>query len=257
MKRFVPLVLTFTLAGLAIADTVRVTAEDAGNCRLRIGYEVTGGTEVPVAIGLDICLSGPAIFSGVVSASPYFPIYPGSLLIEGGGIIDYGTPVADAFYPGTLGGMGTSGVTIEMGVAGEPLEEFGPRDFNGDARVDLIDLVIFVGHWLETTESTFLEPDLDHDGVVDFLDYGIFVDGRYDFPPLVMGELLLLQLDGKGATTTTVTIFENVVRGGIVGEPGVVLEVMLPEPFTMVVPEPATVLLVGLGSLALTRKRRA
>ena len=257
MRRAVFLILMFILTGAVSAGTIRITAEDAGNQRLRVGYEITSGSTLPVGFGLDIALSNEATFQNVASVSSYFPIYPGTVVINPGTgeIDDYGTPIAPPMAPGSLGGLGTSGVTVEMGVLGEPLlAPLDPRDFNADAMIDNLDLAIFVEQWLMCDGPLFV--DLNADGFVNFWDYGIFVDGRYDVSPLAVGELLLLELEGNGAATTTVSISENLIRGGIVNSEGVEFDVILPDPITVVVPEPATVLLLGLGGILLRRKIR-
>ena len=87
MKQVISLLLTLILAGPVSAGTIRITAEDAGSARLRIGYEATGGTELPVGFGLDITLSNGATFQSVVCASSYFPIYPGTIQIDASGNI--------------------------------------------------------------------------------------------------------------------------------------------------------------------------
>lgn len=272
--------LVFAVVGLAIfgnvstttlvnAGTITITAQDAGNSMLRIGYEVTGGDKLPIGFGLDIILSEPAIFTDVVCASPHFSIYPGNFdrhiwLNPVTGVVDDWDvpgyiPVALPSDPGALGGLGTSGATIEMAPYGNSVEwgELGfnwMSDITGDARIDDMDLAVFMSYWLAVTFLS--QPDLNADGFVDFVDYAIFVEGRYDMLPVSVPELLLLQLDGNGASATMVTISENLIRGGIVDEQGMYFDVILPEPFTMVVPEPATLLLLGLGGLALLRRRR-
>jgi len=272
--------LVFAVAGLAIlgnvgtarlvnAGTITITAEDAGSSMLRVGYEVTGGVELPIGFGLDIVLSEPAIFTDLVSASPHFPIYPGNfgryITVDPvtGGVVKWDVPgynpVASPYDPGALGGLGTSSATIEMAqygssaVMGEPGFN-GMSDFTADGRIDDRDLAVFVDYWLASILLSPPPADLNRDGWVDFMDYAMFVEGRYGMTPPSMPELILLQLDGNGASTTMVTISENWIRAGIVDEQGMYFDVILPEPFIMVVPEPATLLFLGLGGLML-RKR--
>jgi len=53
---------------------------------------------------------------GVVELSSDYWVYPGSIYIDKyGEVVDLGSLVADPNMPSTLGGLGTSGMTIEMG----------------------------------------------------------------------------------------------------------------------------------------------
>lgn len=85
MRQAIFLILILILTEAVTADTIRVTLEDAGNQRLRVGYEVTSGSTLPVGFGLDITLGNQATFQNVASASSYFPIYPGTVVISDGG----------------------------------------------------------------------------------------------------------------------------------------------------------------------------
>lgn len=256
VKQYISIILTVIFFGVANGGTIKINATDFGGGKVLIGYEVTSGTALPVGFGLNIQLNNQATFDSVISASTHFPIYPGTIEILEEGSVDYGTPIAPSDSPGALPGLGTSGVTIEMGVEGIPVQVWGfvdPRDFNGDMFIDYMDLSMFVNEWL-TEESM---ADLNGDGVVDFVDYGIFVDMRFDAPPTSLGELLLLQLNGNGTLSTQVTISpENTYRGGIIDSEGNFFNVLLPEPVTVIIPEPATILLLGFGGSALLRKRR-
>jgi hypothetical protein len=251
MKWFIPIVVSIVLIGVANGDSIKINATDAGGGRLLVGYEVTSGTTLPVGFGLNIQLNNQATFGSVVSASTYFPIYPGSVQIQGGQIVNDGSPIAAYTYPGTLPGLGSSGVTVEMGVEGFPitLGSQDPRDFNFDAQINNSDLGIFVTDWLEYDPYFAPTGDLDGDSDVDLVDYGLFVDNRYNAPPTSLSNLLLLQLNGNGAASTNVTISLNTTRGGIVGEGDSYLNIILPDPVTVVVPEPATLLLLGLGAV--------
>jgi len=72
---------------------------------------------VPVrAFALDITVDSGAIITDVNDniSSDYY-IYPGSITIVDGNVTNYGTAVCANSYPGTLNGLNTGGVTVEMG----------------------------------------------------------------------------------------------------------------------------------------------
>jgi hypothetical protein len=238
MRYLLPLLLTLSLAGGANADTFRIIAEDAGGARLRIGYE---GARA-LGLGLDITLSNGATFRTVVSATQSFPIHLSTIQIDlAGNIIDLGTPIAPASEPNTLGGLGTSGATIEMGFIPWLFEMCSDsRDYNQDYIKDMRDLILFLDSWLEP--DAFI--DLSGDGFVNLADYGIFAEGHNapNAPPGNLDELILLQLSGNGAATTTVTISLNPTLGGVADSLGSIPDVILPEPFVVAVPEFPTVL---------------
>jgi hypothetical protein len=89
----------------------------------KVGYNATGITGNVRAFALDITSDGT--ITDVQCLSTDYGIYPGSIVIDEatGNVTDYGTCVCDASYPGTLSGVGTSGVTVEMGslyASGDP-----------------------------------------------------------------------------------------------------------------------------------------
>jgi len=103
-------------ASSAIA-TVYLNCADLGNGVVELSYDSSEET-VPVrAFALDVEVSS-GIITLIGNLSAHYWIYPGSIIIdEFGEVVDLGSPVAQPEdYPGdTLGGLGTSGMTLEMG----------------------------------------------------------------------------------------------------------------------------------------------
>jgi len=156
MRKIIFVLATLIFAAPALAG-VTICTQKSGN-EVTLTYDASAEAELVRAFALDITVEGATI-TGVKDANPSYDIYPGSIVIDEntGQVTDDGTPVADASqYEGTLGGLGTNGITIEMG--------------------------------------------------------SLYADG--ETPPAKTGNIITLVLSGPG----TVTIAENVIRGGVVME---------------------------------------
>jgi hypothetical protein len=121
MKRMIVVLAVLLMAAPAMAE-VTITAEDEGGGVVVIKMNNDEATGKVRAIALDINLTGGAVFTDVNDINTEYNIYPGSIVIDpcdplnpGDGVITYyGSPVCDNSYPGTEGGIGTAGLTIEM-----------------------------------------------------------------------------------------------------------------------------------------------
>ena len=112
MKKLV-LVLAVLLVSLPAMAAVTIDV----NCLAGDGvYTVSYVTDanLPRAFALDIEVDAGTI-DAVGSLSADYDIYPGSIVIIDGDVNDPGSAVCDNSYPDTLDGLGTAGVTIEMG----------------------------------------------------------------------------------------------------------------------------------------------
>jgi len=105
---------------------VAISCADIGSQKFTVAYAYTGTESFPRAFALDITTNVGTI-GGVTaaktgestSASKGFGIFPGTIVIDSaaGTVTHIGTPVAPQsdLPSGTLGGIGTSGVTVELG----------------------------------------------------------------------------------------------------------------------------------------------
>jgi hypothetical protein len=156
MRKIIFVLATLMFAAPALAG-VTICTQTSGN-EVTLTYDASAEAELVRAFALDITVQGATI-TAVKNPNPSYDIYPGSIVIDEntGQVIEDGTPVGDAGqYEGTLGGLGTNGVTIEMG--------------------------------------------------------SLYADG--ETPPAKTGNIITLVLSGPG----TVTVAENVIRGGVVME---------------------------------------
>jgi len=140
MKRLSLLLAVLVLASPALA-AVRIIVEPDGNTAA-IKYETDG--EIVRAFALDIMVDAGTIIGisdfirGESTAeNPGYGIFPANFgryiavdadtgEVATWDVNDY-TPVADPCDPGALGGLGTDGITIEMGALYYPAEDNSPN----------------------------------------------------------------------------------------------------------------------------------
>ncbi len=140
MKRLSVLLAVLVVAGPALA-AVRIIVEPDGNMAA-IKYETDG--EKVRAFALDITVDAGTIIGisdfmrgestaenpgyGIFPAnfSRYITVDPDTGDVAAWDIEDY-TPVADPCDPGALGGLGTDGITIEMGALYYPPDDNSPN----------------------------------------------------------------------------------------------------------------------------------
>ena len=119
MRKIAILLVLLSIFALPAIAAVTITA-DCANGVYVVSY--TTDANIPRAFALDIQVATGTI-TAVGSLSADYDIYPGSIVIVDGEVSDAGSAVCDSSYPDTLGGIGTAGITIEMGslyAEGEP-----------------------------------------------------------------------------------------------------------------------------------------
>ena len=142
MKKFVSAVVLLLIATPVLASvTVSLECDETDANIVYLRYIAAGEPNKIRAFALDIQVSdGNQITEvNVADYNDYYYVYPGAIDIKADGTVDdWGSPVADSAYPGTLGGLGTSGVTLEMGSlydACDPDHNTPPPDSNTLAKL--------------------------------------------------------------------------------------------------------------------------
>ncbi|MEN6386522.1 MAG: hypothetical protein ABFD79_15195 [Phycisphaerales bacterium] len=251
MKKILLSVVVIVCFNTSVFSNIQLTAANLGNNQIAIGYNVTSGSNVPVGFGLNLSLTGGATFESVVSTSPLFPLFPSTIAIDSTGCItNWGTPVSPMFNPGSMGTLGSSGITIEMSSDMAYLEGSGPLDLNHDGLIDLFDYFVFVNNWL--IDGFEVEGDFNQDGLVNMLDMALLADSQSIGQNL--SQLLVLEIDLNGATNPMLCIApESTYRGGVVADDGTIFTV---DPFLIIVPEPCTLILISIGGMILRKRSK-
>ena len=121
MKKIAFVLAVLLFAAPAWAATISaVQVPDTNQVEIRYDFS---GENLPRAFGLDITVTDgiivictPAMVGECTATEKGYGIFPGTIVIDDdGNVTDDGTPVAPADDPGALGGLGTAGITIEMG----------------------------------------------------------------------------------------------------------------------------------------------
>jgi hypothetical protein len=120
-------ILMLATTAEAVVNITCTPGTGADSNQVTVSYAVSGEPNKISGLGLDITVDGGAKIVSVSNLNAKYNIYPGSIVITGGQITDYGTPVADPNFPGTLGGLGTGGITIEMGALYYPTGDNSPN----------------------------------------------------------------------------------------------------------------------------------
>jgi hypothetical protein len=139
MKKFILPLAVLLLATPAWA-TVAITVVDEGNSVAAINYAVSGEPNKVRAFALDIKVDAGEIVAisdymkgegdgfGIFPASfrDYITVDPATGEVATWDVNDY-TPLADPNDPGALDGLGTAGITIEMGALYYPTGDSSPN----------------------------------------------------------------------------------------------------------------------------------
>ena len=117
-------VLLITLLCIVPANAVVITCVDEGSDIVRIDYDATDETVLPVAFALDVTVDNGAVIQVIydyivgdsTAANRGFGIFPASIEFDAqGGVSHWGSPHMNPTQtPGVQPGLGTSGVTIGM-----------------------------------------------------------------------------------------------------------------------------------------------
>jgi hypothetical protein len=134
MKKIGLVAVVLMLAAPVWASVNITCTQVPGTAMVTVSYAVVGEPNKVSGFGLDITVDGGAKIIDVNGYAVYptnyvgkYWVYPGGIVISGGQITDPNKPVALSTDPGALGGIGTSGITVEMGALYYPTGDNSPN----------------------------------------------------------------------------------------------------------------------------------
>lgn len=115
--------ISILLISAACTNAVVISCVSEPNNVVKINYDSSDETILPIAFALDVTVDNGAVISKVfdyktgdsTKASPGYGIFPHTMQFDpSGNVSNWGTPNVDGTVAGALGGVGTSGVTLQM-----------------------------------------------------------------------------------------------------------------------------------------------
>jgi len=142
MKKLIALFAVIALAAPVYAqETVTLTLADEGGdpTIVSVSYDASGASTLLSGLAFDITVDGGALITDITdfktgestAASPGYGIFMGSIDLTDPQNPVWGDPVAPASDPGALGGLGTAGITVEMGALYDQAEAGDAPDTSG------------------------------------------------------------------------------------------------------------------------------
>jgi hypothetical protein len=130
MRKLCFVLTALLLTASAFADVTVICEQVPDTNQVLVRYVASDDANKPRAFGMDITVDSGQTIDTIVSGSPsdYFWVYPGTIDINDttGKIDAPGTLVAPSGYQTALGGLGTGGITVEMGSLYDPCDTEHP-----------------------------------------------------------------------------------------------------------------------------------
>jgi len=124
MKKLIALFAVIALTAPVFAqETVTLTLVDETGGVIRVDYDASSASALMSGLAFNVEVDGGATIEAITdfktgestAASPGYGIFLGSIDLTDPQVPVWGDPVAPSDAPSALGGLGTSGITVELG----------------------------------------------------------------------------------------------------------------------------------------------